>query len=152
HDVNLREGPDRRAHIIEVLPSGAEVEVIRQNRSGWYFVMHRRQPGFVHENYVRLEPSRKVPEVKPPVGVGMDFSTKEIAVAITVAVSLIVFLIMRRYVSFPRLTTVLIVCAVSILLLDTAFKLGILYSILFVSLGLFVLNAVLSRRKRMPPP
>jgi hypothetical protein len=150
-EVNFREGPSRRAAVIDVLPAGTEVQVIRRNRPGWYFVMHGRQPGYVHENYVRIEQSRNAHEPKPIAGVGVDLSVKELGVATTIVIFLTLFLIVRRYVSFPKLTTVLIVCAVAILVLDTAFKLGILYSVLFVSLGLFALNAFFSRRGRMPP-
>ena len=151
-DVNLRQGPSLSATRIGRLKAGTEVEVINRDHPGWYFVLYRRQPGFVRETYVRIEQSRKSPESKQVLGIRGGLETKEMVVGIAIAVFLVMFLIVRRYVSFPRLTTVLFACGGSILLFDTAFKLGILYSVLLVSFGLFLLNAFLSRPKPMPPP
>src|SRR6266566_2620181 len=53
-EVNFRKGPDRTAPAIGRLSAGAEVEVIRLDPSGWYFITYRERPGFVHKNYIAL--------------------------------------------------------------------------------------------------
>src|SRR2546425_12277162 len=54
-EVNFREGPSRSAPIIGRLKAGAQVQVIKRNPAGWYFVMHQQRPGFIHVRYVKLE-------------------------------------------------------------------------------------------------
>src|SRR5258706_2175709 len=59
--VKFREGPSRSARIIGVLPGGAEVQIIRRDPAGWYLIRYRGQSGFVHEAYVKPQPSRNLP-------------------------------------------------------------------------------------------
>ena len=54
-EVNFRKGPDRSAPAIGRLAAGAEVEVIKLDPSGWYFITYRGRPGFVHKNYIALD-------------------------------------------------------------------------------------------------
>lgn len=147
-EVNFREGPSRSAQIIGRLDAGTEVGVISRTPAGWYFVRHGGRRGFVHENYVRIEHPQKPSYVKAVAG--FDLKPKEIVLVVALVSFFLVFLIVRRYVSFPKLATVLATCALWIILLDVAFKLGFLYSLIFVSLALFVVLVVVSRGGRTP--
>lgn len=53
-EVIFRKGPDRSAPVISRLPAGTEVEIIKLDPAGWYFIAYRGRPGYVHKNYITL--------------------------------------------------------------------------------------------------
>src|SRR5437867_6070857 len=64
-EVNFREGPSLSAPVIQILPAGSEVQVLSERRPGWYLVVYRGRPGFVHKNYIKL-PEDQRPNRRPP--------------------------------------------------------------------------------------
>lgn len=53
-NANLRTSPDSVSAIVEVLPSGAAVEVIKQ-KGAWFYVSSGLQEGWIHGNTIKLQ-------------------------------------------------------------------------------------------------
>jgi hypothetical protein len=54
-DVNFRKTPDTSMPPIGRLSVGTEVEVIKRTPGGWYFIVYRGRPGFIHKDYITLD-------------------------------------------------------------------------------------------------
>lgn len=131
-EVNFREGPNRLTARIGRVPAGAEVEVIKRDPNGWYFVVHGGQRGFVHPNYVVVETASK--------------AKKRLGVILMAFGAVLVTLYFVPILS--RLALLLILSLSAVLLLDVGFSLGVLYSLFSVSLALLILLLILKRKEK----
>jgi Bacterial SH3 domain len=147
NEVNFRKGPDRSAPVIARLPAGTEVEVIKLDSSGWYFITYRGRPGFVHKNYItlgqhqnsdqRLEPRRR----QLAVSAGIILAgTGIILIAGVLAPDLL------------KTAMALVIALVSVVVLDLLFQLGVLYSFICVSFGVLALFLLLKSKKKNRAP
>jgi hypothetical protein len=136
-DVNFREGPNRSTRRIGRLAAGAEVEVIKRESNGWYSIVHQGQKGFVHPHYIVAETGSK--------------SRKRFGL---IAMILGATLVALYFVPIlPRLALILTVSVLAIILLDFGFSLGVLYSLISVSLALLgILLFLKSKEKSITTP
>jgi uncharacterized protein YraI len=145
-EVNLRKGPDRSAPLVGRLPAGTEVEVIKLDPAGWYFITYKGRPGFVHKTYItlnqhqnsdqRLEPRRRqfaMPAGIILAGVGIILMASVLAPDLLLTAAALVFAL------------------VSVVVLDLLFQLGVLYSLFCVSFGVFGLFLFSRERKKTEP-
>jgi hypothetical protein len=136
-DVNFREGPNRSTARIGRLAAGTEVEVIERESNGWYSIVHEGRKGFVHPQYIVVETASKAP--------------KQIGVILMILGATLVALYFVPI--LPRLALILIVSVLAIILLDFGFSLGVLYSLISVSLALLgVLLFLKSKEKTITTP
>src|SRR5215468_2832941 len=141
--VNFREGPSRSARVINVLPPGTEVAILREDPGGWYQVMHHGRPGFVHKSYVDLQQLQNPPS-------RFDWN-KSSLVRPTGIILASIGVILVAYVWAPFLLTtasVLVGSLITVVVLDLCFQLGALYSLFSVSLGLLCVILWLARKKK----
>src|SRR5215510_13773980 len=141
--VNYREGPSRSARVINVLPPGTEVAILREDPGGWYQVMHHGRPGLVHKSYVDLQPLQNPPS-------RFDW-TKNALVRSAGIILASVGLVLMAYVCAPFLlitASVLVGSLITVVVLDLFFQLGALYSLFSVSLGLLCVILWLARKKK----
>jgi SH3 domain-containing protein len=143
NEVNFRKGPDRSAPVIARLPADTEVEVIRLDSSGWYFITYRGRPGFVHKNYITLGQHQNSDQ-------RLELWRRQLAVSAGIILAGIGIILMARILAPDILKTaaVLVIALVLVLVLDLLFQLGVLYSLYFVSFGVFALFLLLKSRKK----
>lgn len=58
-NVNLRGSPDSNGTVIDEIPEGAELQVIRQ-KGAWFFVSYLGRSGWVHGNTIKLSENAEV--------------------------------------------------------------------------------------------
>jgi hypothetical protein len=131
-EVNFRDGPSRSAPRIGRLAAGVEVEVIKREPAGWYFIVYRGHRGYVHQNYIAV---KAAPTVRTRLGFIL-------ILAGGVLIALYFFPIA------PRVATFLLLSFAGVLLLDAGFHFGMLYSLFFISLGLLLVLVFLSRKEK----
>jgi len=141
-EVNFRKAPDTSASVIGRLPEGAEVRVIRAASADWYEISHAGRLGFVHKNYVRLDPrqnSRRVETKNRPAWIlGMVLAASGI--------------ILMASVLAPDLllhATILGLGFGLVVVFDLLFQLGLLYSLFFVSFAVLALVIFFKRKKKV---
>jgi lysylphosphatidylglycerol synthetase-like protein (DUF2156 family) len=141
--VYFRERPSRSAPIIDVLAPGTEVNILKPAAAGWHFILYRGQRGFVHESYVKLEKHQE-----PPKEISL-MRNRFVAFAGIILIAIGVTAMLSVVAPFLfKLGIVLIVCALWVLMLDLAFNLGALYSLISVTLGVLIVLLVLARKKK----
>jgi uncharacterized protein YgiM (DUF1202 family) len=148
-DVKFREGPSRSWPIIEILATGTEVQIFKRLPNGWYLIAHRDKRGFVHGDYLEAERAANLSKVLGQIG--RAALRKEVGIVAAIIFTVIFLWPLRRCEGFKifRLTlTLLVACAILIILTDVAFRLGFLYSFIFVSLALVIVSLRLLSQKR----
>jgi hypothetical protein len=131
-EVNFREGPSRSAPRLGRLTAGAEVEVIKREPAGWYFIVYKGQRGYVHENYIAVKAAATV---RTRLGFILILGGG-------VLIALYFFPIA------PRLAAFLLLSFAGVLLLDAGFHFGMLYSLFSISLGLLLALILIRKEKK----
>src|SRR5689334_12340311 len=134
-EVNFRKAPDRSASSVGKLPGGEEVEVIKHDPTGWYFVRYGGRSGFVHEHYLKIEKENdnwRLTKSKQTEFIWLP----GIAIALIGAAS---FLSLAPFIL--RVGAIFFACTAVVFLLDLAFKTGFLYSLISVVAGLLIVVA-----------
>jgi uncharacterized protein YraI len=146
-EVNFRKGPDRSAPAIERLPAGAEVDVIKLDPAGWYFITYRGRPGFVHKNYITLDQHQNSDQRSEP-------RRRQLAMPAGIILAGVGIILMACVLAPDLLLTAaaLVFALVSVVVLDLLFQLILLYSLFYVSFGVFGLLLFFKRKKKTQIP
>jgi uncharacterized protein YraI len=137
-DVNLRQGPSLSGSRIGRLKAGTEVEVINRDNPGWYFVLYKRQPGFIHERFVKVDERQqaaKQADSKP---------SKLVMLALIGVITLLVILMLARFKAWK----ISFACAGFLAVLNIGFKLDALYSLVVPWLAIVAIALWLSRERK----
>ena len=98
-------------------------------------VAHGGQRKVTHQDHVALPQAEAVPNGKGREGL----------LLIVIGAVLIVYYFVPL---LPKLAALLILTSSAVVVLDIAFRLGIVYSVLLVTIGLFLLQSFLQRKKK----
>lgn len=131
-EVNFREGPSRSTARIGRLAADAEVEVIKRESNGWYSIVHGGQRGYVHQDYIAI---KTPPQIRTRTGI----------ILIVIGATLIA---LHFFPVLPRVTMFLIFSFSGVLLLDTGFHFGMLYSLFSVSVGVLLVLVFVTQKEK----
>ena len=143
-EVNFRKGPDLSAPPIGRLPAGTAVEVIKRDPAGWYFVVYERQPGFVHERYIKLQQAQQ--NSATPDGLVRSHLVTLAGIVLMVIGAMMALRVIGRVLF--KAGIILFGCALWVFAVDIAFKLGMLYSLFCAAGGLLIVLLFFARKKK----
>lgn len=66
YSVNLRENSNTSSIVLEVIPLGAQVDVVRDLSNGWSLVIYKSRIGFVYTSFLRSGATLKTENIKAP--------------------------------------------------------------------------------------
>jgi hypothetical protein len=144
-EVNFRKGPSTSEPVISRLRADEEVEVIKLNPSGWYFVTYRGRPGFIHKNYLKIDQQKHS-------NAAMEPRRHQLAKRAGMILAGLGILLMASVLvpELPPTATALCAAMVTVVVFDLWFQLGMLYSFFFASLGALLIFLLFRRSKNSP--
>jgi hypothetical protein len=137
-EVNFREGPNLSSRVFKRLPAGTEVQIVKEDQTGWYLVSHRGQRGFVHPRYIKLVQTQRFGKSRERIGMVLIF----------IGSILVAFYVFPM---FPKLALLQLGSLAAVILGDLLFQLGMLYSAFSASVGLSMLLSFFVRKKKPRP-
>jgi hypothetical protein len=115
--------------------SATKVYVAKRFPEGWYLDANQDQRGRVHQDHVALREAQAAPNARARAGF--------ILIVIGAVLMAQYFVPM-----LPKLAALLILFSSAVVLLDIAFRLGVLYSVLLVTFALLLTMSFLRRKKK----
>jgi hypothetical protein len=119
-------------------PASAGKDQIGRCAGAVQLVSHGGQRKVIHQDHVALPQAEAAPN-------GM---VREGFLLIVIGAVLIAYYFLPL---LPKLAALLILTSLAIVLLDIAFRLGLVYSVLLVTIGLLLLQCFLQRKKKQQP-
>jgi hypothetical protein len=119
-------------------PASAGKDQIGRFTGAMQLVAHGGQRKVIHQDHVALPQAEAEPNGK----------VREGFLLIVIGAVLIAYYFVPV---LPKLAALLILTSSAIVLLDIAFRLGLVYSVLLVTIGLFLLQSFLQRKKKQQP-
>lgn len=139
-EVNFRKGPSTAERVIGRLRGGEEVEVLKLDPAGWYFVIYQGRPGYVYKGYIKLAGNRASDSQRH-----RRLARQAGMILVGIGIVLIASVLAPEILA---IATALAVAIGSAAVCDFLFELGLLYSFFFVSVGAFALFLFFKRKTK----